>query len=478
MNYNSIYILVAIALSFSCNTTEQVLTKPDMPTTYVYDELKKDSVNWAMTSWESFFKDESLKELIQKGLSQNQDVLKTLYRIQISQASLRQARLGRLPELNFQAGTGVRRFGEYTMDGVGNTDSNLSPTVPEDKKIPDPYRDFMIGLDFSWEVDIWGKLKMRKRQALIRYLESEEMLRFTQTNLIAAIATNYFLIAGLEEQILILNENISVQDAAFELGKSLKDAGQDSQLSLDQFEGLLLNSKSLLLQKKRELQQAKLNLSQLTGSYSTEFPYNLLAETEMIPEVIEAGIPADLIRMRPDIRAAELNLQAQQLEIGIVRTAYFPSLNLSGLVGYNAFDFSRLFLNPASAIYHVGGGLSAPLFNRKRIEAMYQTAKAEQKIALYDFEQTVLRGYLEVMGYINDYQYLSDQIVLKTDEVTVQKRSIENASTMFKIGYADYLDVINSQSRSLEAELDYVKLRVDQLQSYVDLYKALGGGWM
>ncbi|WP_158856872.1 efflux transporter outer membrane subunit [Lunatibacter salilacus] len=478
MNNYTIYILVAIAFSFSCNTAEQILTQPAIPVTYVNDALKKDSANWAMISWESFFRDEALKELIQDGLSQNQDVLKTLYRIQISQASLRQARLGRLPELNLQASTGVRRFGEYTMDGVGNTDSNLSPTVPEDKMIPDPYRDFLIGLDFSWEVDIWGKLKMRKRQALMRYLESEEMLRFTQTNLIANIATTYFLISGLEEQIMILNKNISVQEDAFELGKSLKEAGQDSQLSLDQFEALLLNSKGLLLQKNRELQQAKLNLSQLTGSYSTDFSYNSLEQTELLPEVIEAGVPADLIRMRPDIRAAEMNLQAQHLEVGIARTAFFPSLNLSGLVGYNAFDFSRLFLNPASAIYHVGGGLSAPIFNRKRIDAMYQTAKAEQKIALYNFEQTVLRGYLEVMGFINDYQYLSDQILLKTDEVIVQKRSIENSSTMFKIGYADYLDVINSQSRSLEAELDFVKLRVEQFQSYVDLYKALGGGWM
>ncbi|HSI78809.1 MAG TPA: TolC family protein, partial [Lunatimonas sp.] len=183
MNNYTIYILVAIAFAFSCNTAEQVLTHPAIPATYVNDELKQDSANWAMTSWESFFRDEALKGLIQEGLSQNQDVLKTLYRIQISQASLRQARLGRLPELNLQASAGVRRFGEYTMDGVGNTDSNLSPTVPEDKMIPDPYRDFLIGLDFSWEVDIWGKLKMRKRQALMRYLESEEMLRFTQTNL-------------------------------------------------------------------------------------------------------------------------------------------------------------------------------------------------------------------------------------------------------------------------------------------------------
>nr|MBI1232864.1 efflux transporter outer membrane subunit [Cytophagales bacterium] len=478
MNINHLYIISCFSLLLSCNTAEHVMQRPDMPDTYTNEELKRDSANWAMVSWGAFFQDESLKALIQRGLANNQDVLKTLYRIQISQANLQQARLGRLPELNVQAGAGVNRFGEYTMDGVGNRDSNLSPTVPEDKMIPDPYRDFLIGIDFSWEVDIWGKLKMRKKQALLRFLESEEMLRFTQTNLIANIASNYFLIAGLEEEILILNKNISFQEAAFELGKSLKEAGQDSQLSLDQFEGLLLNSKGLLLQKNRELQQAKFNLAQLTGSYETNFTYASLSETESLPEVIAAGVPADLIRLRPDIRAAELNLQAQELEIGIVRTAFFPTLNLSGLVGYNAFDFSRLFLNPASAIYQVGGGLTAPIFNRKRIEAMYETAKAEQKIALYDFEQTVLQGYLEVMGLVNDYQYLADQISVKTEEVVVQQRSTENASTMFKIGYADYLDVINSQSRSLEAELDFVKLRVEQYQSYVELYRALGGGWI
>lgn len=453
-------------------------TNLQLPDHYQAEYESRDTSTWALVNWNQFFKDEQLKKLIQQGLDNNQDVLKSLYSIQLAQADLRYAKLGRLPELNAYAGTAIRRFGEYTMDGVGNTDSNLSPTVPEDKKIPDPYKDFMLGLDFNWEIDIWGKLKMKRKRALARYLESEEMYNFARTSLIATIAETYYLISGLEEEIGILEKNIEVQEEAFDLGKSLKETGQDSQLSLDQFEGLLLNSKGLLLHKKKLLQNANLTMHQLTGTYQLEIDAASLSETEQLPEVIEIGLPADLLSMRPDIRAAERNLEANRLQVGIARTAFFPSLNLTGLVGFNAFDFSRLFLAPASSVYQLGGNLAAPIFNRNRIKAYYEASRADQKIALLDYEQTVLKSYLEVLSLVNDFKYLGDQITLKAEEVTIQKRSIENSSIMFRVGYANYLDVINSQSRSLESELAFVQLRVEQLQSYVNLYRALGGGWL
>ncbi|WP_245189627.1 efflux transporter outer membrane subunit [Lunatimonas salinarum] len=436
-----------------------------------------DTSNWGLVHWREFFKDQQLQRLIQEGLSNNQDVLKTFYAIQRAQASLRQAKLGQLPELNAFAGAGVTRFGEYTMDGVGNADSNLSPTVPEDKQIPDPYRDFTLGLDFNWEIDIWGKLAMQKRQAAARFLESEEMYALAKTNLIASIAEAYYLAVGLSEEIRILEENISIQINQFELGKSLKETGQDSQLSLDQFEALLLNSRGVLLDKRKLLQQAKLTLMQLTATTDDNINVQYFSQTDHVPEVLNIGIPSDLLRLRPDVRAAERNLEAQNLQVSIARTAFFPSFNLAGLVGFNAFEFGRLFQTPASGVYQLGGGLVAPIFNRSRIQAFYQTAKADQRIALLDYEQTALVSYLEILRLVNDYQFLTEQVTLKSEEVAIQKRSIDNATTMFRIGYADYLDVINSQTRSLESELAYVQLQVDKLQNYSQLYRALGGGW-
>ncbi|MCC5939485.1 MAG: efflux transporter outer membrane subunit [Lunatimonas sp.] len=473
----SIYsIVVLIPLLIGCAPSREPLLTATLPDEFALG-AEADTNSWALVHWREFFKDPQLQALIQEGLENNQDVLKTFYAIQRAQANLRQAKLGQLPEVNAYVGTGIRRFGEYTMDGVGNADSNQSPTVPEDKKIPDPYRDFTLGLDFNWEIDIWGKLSMQKKQALARYMESEEIYSLAKTNLIASIAETYYLAAGLSEEIRILEENIAIQERQFELGKSLKETGQDSQLSLDQFEALLLNSRGMLLDKRKLLQHANLTLMQLTASADADVNVRLLKQTDSVPEVLKLGIPADLLRLRPDVRAAERNLEAQNLQTNIARTAFFPTFNIAGLAGFNAFDFGRLFQTPASAVYQVGGGLVAPVFNRNRIQAYYQTAKADQRIALLDYEQTALISYLEILRLVNDFQFLGEQLALKSEEVNIQKRSIDNAITMFRIGYADYLDVINSQSRSLESELAYVQLRVDKLQNYSQLYRALGGGW-
>jgi outer membrane protein TolC len=248
-------------------------------------------------------------------------------------------------------------------------------------------------------------------------------------------------------------------------------------LSIDQFEALMLNSKGILVRKRRELRQAELNLSYLLGTYPENIQRQSLSEVNALPPAIEIGLPSTLLTMRPDIRAAEQTLQANNLEVGIARTAFFPTFNLYGMAGYNAFEFSKLFLNPASMVYQLGGGLVAPVFNRNQIKATYEMAKARQKIALYDYEQTVLNGYLEVLGLVNEYQTLQEELTLKTDEVLVQRRSVDNANTMFKVGYADYLDVINSQSNSLSSEIEYIELKIQQLQSVVGLYRALGGGW-
>ncbi|EON76443.1 hypothetical protein ADIS_2893 [Lunatimonas lonarensis] len=473
--YSILFIASAI---IGCVPSRDVITSASLPEKFDVPPSIPDSSTWALLHWSEFFKDPHLKQLIEAGLKKNQEVLKTLYAIQRTQASLQQAKLGRLPELNAFVGTGLRRFGEYTMDGVGNADSNLSPTVPEDKKIPDPYRDFNLGLDFSWEIDIWGRLAMQKKQALARYLESEEMYALARTNLIVSIAESYFLASGLAEEIRILEKNIALQEKQFELGKSLKETGKDSQLSLDQFEGILLNSRGLLLDKKKMLQQVNFSLMQLTASTDPDIKIEALDATDQLPEVLKLGIPADLLRLRPDVVAAERSLAAQNLQVDIARTAFFPTFNVAAMAGFNAFDFGRLFLTPASTVYQLGGGIVAPVFNRKRIQAYYQTARADQQIALLDYEQVALASYLEILGLVNDYRFLSEQLTLKSEEVAIQKRSIDNAVTMFRVGYADYLDVINSQSRSLESELSYVQLRIDLMQNYSQLFRALGGGRM
>jgi outer membrane protein TolC len=218
-------------------------------------------------------------------------------------------------------------------------------------------------------------------------------------------------------------------------------------------------------------------MSALLGSYQTDYERASLKEAFEKPGILRTGLPTDLLLLRPDVRMAERELMAANADIYAARAAFFPSVNLFGMAGFNAFDFSKLFFNPASAVYQFGAGLAAPLFNRNRIRMEFEAANANQRIAWYDYEQTVLRSYIEVLDLVNQFQTLDEQVENKSNEVLVQKRSVENSNTMFTVGYANYLDVLNAQTRALQAEIELIELKTQQLQARVDLYKALGGGW-
>lgn len=469
-----------VCLLFSCKVSEiPSVQLEDLPEKYEVDsseEVSQSSV--ASINWENYFDDPHLKALIQIALENNQDNLKTLEKIKIARANLGIARGGLLPEIDGIAGAMSRRFGEYTMDGVGNTDSNLSPTVPEDKLIPDPYRDFIIGAQFSWEIDVWGKLKNRKRAAFERYLASEEMANYIKTWLIGEVVTHYYQLIALDEELRILESNIALQENAVNLSKDLKESGKENQLAVDQFEALMLNSKALLIERQRQLRTTELHLTRLLGKYAMEHQRTTLDDTFDASELAELGLPAELLRNRPDIRIAERELIASKADVNAARAAFFPSLNLYGMAGYNAFDFGKLFFSPASMVYQIGAGLTAPIFNRNRIRMEMETAKASQKIAYLDYEQTVFKSYLEILNLINEFKTYDEQLQLKSYEVEVQKRSVENSNVMFRVGYADYLEVLNAQSRALQSEIELIAIKKEQLQTNVRLYVALGGGWM
>ncbi|EMS35011.1 RND efflux system, outer membrane lipoprotein, NodT family [Mariniradius saccharolyticus AK6] len=462
----------------ACKTTKvsQPQDSDILPTTFDDDRLDTTS-NHALLNWEQFFEDEKLRDLITIALANNQDNLKTLEKIRIAQANLRVAKVGWLPEFNAVAGASRRKFGEYTMDGVGNFDTNLSGNVPEDKRIPDPYRDFIVGANFNWEIDVWGKYRNLNKAAASRYLASQEMANYVKTWLISQVAVQYYSILGLEEEIRILDENIRLQELAVGLSKDLKVSGKSNQLAVDQFEALLLNFKALVNEKQRMLRSAELQMAALLGNYQTDYERSSLEEAFVEPEILRTGLPTDLLQLRPDVRMAERELMAANADIFAARAAFFPSFNLFGMAGFNAFDFSKLFFNPASAVYQFGAGLAAPLFNRNRIRMQFEAANASQRIAWYDYEQTVLRSYIEVLDLVNQFQTLDEQVENKSNEVLVQKRSVENSNTMFTVGYANYLDVLNAQSRALQAEIELIELKTQQLQARVNLYKALGGGW-
>jgi len=472
-----IYVfLFIVSFGFKFNAAAQQKSSVQLPQSSGSSGLiGYDSVG--QLSWQSFFSDEKLKKLISLALSNNQDNLVTLERIRSMRAAFMASRSNLLPAVTGVAGLSRRKFGEYTMDGVGNFDTNLSEDLPEDKRIPEPYRDFLIGINFNWEADVWGKLRNQKRAAASRYLASEEFSKSVRTWLVAEVAATYYKLLAIDAEIQILNENIRLQELALKLIIGLKEGGRANQLAIDQFEALVLNSKSQLEAKLREQKSAEYELTGLVGKVEVPMDRTDLDNADDIPRLIKAGVSAQLIRHRPDVREAELNLQETRFNVSAARAAFYPSINLFGMAGLNAFEFSRLFLIPASAMYQLGAGLTAPVFNRRQIRTAFETAKADQKIALLNYEKRTLNAYLEVLDLVNQITTYENQLELKENEVEVLRRSIENSNTLFTVGYANYLEVITAQTRALESAIELADLKASRLESHVRLYRALGGGW-
>jgi len=475
-NSNALILFTIGFLLLGCKITEISTPTSSVVLPDTYSDMADVAAD-SLLVWDKFFPDPNLQRLILVALANNQDNRRALEQIRQANAGMVTAKAGLLPQVGAMAGALRRKFGEYTMDGVGNFDSNLSDNIPEDKRIPDPYKDFIVGANFSWEIDVWGKLRSQRKAAIERYLSSVEMSNYVRALLVSEIAGQYYLALALDKEIQILEENIGLQELGVGLVKDLKEGGRANQLAVDQFEALVLNSRALLEAKKRELRSAELFINRLSGKVTIDLTRSDLDGVFDAAINQQRSIPASILQNRPDIRQAEKELLATQGDLGAAKASFYPSITLFGLAGFNAFDFSRLFLSPASSIYQMGAGLTAPVFNRRQIRMAFESAKAGQQIALLNYEQKVLDGYLEVLDLVNQIETYQNQVKLKESEVIVLKQSIENSNTLFSVGYASYLEVITAQSRSLQTQIELAELKSAQLKSNAYLYRALGGGW-
>jgi outer membrane protein TolC len=211
------------------------------------------------------------------------------------------------------------------------------------------------------------------------------------------------------------------------------------------------------------------------------FPIALKREkkglTQGIPRQIRSGVPYTLLQMRPDIRQAESQLLATQADILAAKAAFYPSLNISGSFGVEAFLPQLLFTTPGALLYRSMGALAAPLINRSIINAELQQANAAQKEALLNYQKTVVNGYTEVQSLMYRIKYLERNLELKKEQTKVLKNAVETSDILFKAGRSTYIEVLIAQQNALKAKLELIDTRKELYQTTANLYKALGGGW-
>jgi HAE1 family hydrophobic/amphiphilic exporter-1 len=477
MNRLKFFGIVLSMFAFgSCKIiSESVSPEVKLPDSY-YGKQDDSTENIGDFPWASFYRDSLLTDLIETAVANNLDRLIASYQRDISRAGVLVAQSNFLPFINGGVRASLDKYGEYTMNGIGNDDTNRSESLPADKRLPNPYPELFTGITFGWEANLWGKLSAIKQSAVARYMASQEVRHGVTSMIVFNVADNYFELLGLDQRRQVLMENIDLQDLALELVKIQKAGGRVNQLAVDQFESQLLHTKTLLVQVNQQILMAEARLNQLLARYPQGLRRTSIESYDSLPELF-SGNPDALIFNRPDIREKELLIVSANADAMAARAAFYPSLNLSGAAGLSSLRISKLFDLPGAAAYSLGAGLTAPILQRRRVKALYERAKTNQKLYLTEYQRTLLNAYYEVYGVLNNCYNLAEQVSLKQKEAEVQRRAFNSSNDLFSVGYATYLEVITAQRRLLEVELELSDLKRQQLKSTALLYRSLGGGW-
>ncbi|WP_129715402.1 TolC family protein [Pedobacter sp. SYP-B3415] len=473
---NLIYIyssLIPLLYLSSCSAPEKVLeqelkTMPGSFNVQVAPEAPH-------LKWQQIFSEPGLQRLIDTALANNFDLKTGMQRIEIAGAQLRLSRAAMLPGLNAQVSGGLDRYGNYTMNGVGNYDTNFSPNIDENRRIPYPATpDYFAGFRSSWEIDIWGKLSKRKEAAFNRLLASRQGLQWFQTQLISEVAARYFELAALDKQAEILTHNIRLQEKGVEIVEAQLAGGRATALAVKQFRAQLFATRGRAYEIRQDISRAENELNNLLGRFPEKIERDTAMITRTVPRTLFAGIPAQVVLSRPDVRQAEFELKAARADVTAARKALLPSLTLDAYAGYNSFKLPLLF-SPGSLAAGVLGGLTAPIFNRGTLKNGKRIADAEQLQAFYNYQRQIINAYQEVSTQLTAMDNLQHAYRLKTAQVQELNDALSTANDLYLAGYASYLEVIVAQGSVLNAEMEQVDLKRQSYGAMIALYRALGG---
>lgn len=470
-------LVLAVMSITSCKLPKELagsdtLTAPDK-FTYIPDSLQEKVV---LPAWRDFFQDTLLVALIDTAIKNNIDLKSAYQRVFQSQVAFYSSRKAIYPNLNAAGSLAYTKYGDYTENGVGNYDLNLSSNITPDQKIPSPVPDMYLGLVTSWEIGFAGKLNNRKKAAYFKYLSSQEGKNFVQTQLVANVARLYYELLSIDNQLKIIRKNLNLQEKALEIVAIQKKSGQINELAVKQFNVQLLNTKSIEAEKAQQVIAIENNLNTLLGRFSQHVSRNDTLLTGNQLKVMSIGFPEQMLLNRPDIMEAEKELHATEAQLKSVRAAFYPGFNFSAFIGLNGFNPS-FFFTPSSLAYMAVGSLTAPILNRNQIMKEYLLQASDNKQAFLNYQKSVITAVNEVSSYYNRMLAFNHITDLKKQELDELKLATGIANDLFLTGYANYLEVLTVRKSVLESEIQLTEARKEFFNAYIDLYKATGGGW-
>ncbi|WP_026810249.1 efflux transporter outer membrane subunit [Arenibacter latericius] len=424
------------------------------------DQLSKDSLTIAEVSWRELFTDPILTQYIERGLDNNMDIRVALQQIVAAEAYLKQGKAGYYPTLSAN--------GRYTHQ-------ELAKNSPMGALVGSSQDQYELTGSLAWEADIWGKIRSNMRASEASYLQTVAAHHAVKSRLIANIASVYYQLLTVDEQVAITKETIATRKNSLETSKVLKEAGSITQVAVKQTEAQLYTAEAILVDLNNQAYLLENTLSVLLGESPNAKDRTVLADQEISTELV-VGVPTQLLSNRPDVMMAELELRKAFELTNVARSSFYPSLTLSATGGFQSMDFDQLF-NANSLFANLVGGLAQPILNGRKIRTQYEVSKAQQEIASLNFKQSVLTASKEVADAMYSYGTATEKIAIKQNEHEAYALATEYSQELLNNGLANYLEVLRAQENALNSSLDLANAKNRQLQSVVDLYEALGGGW-
>lgn len=477
------YSIGAVCLSltiWACapKVTQKTASK-NVPASYSLDtsasangSRSADTTNTTDIDWKKYFTDPNLIALIDTALSKNQELNIMLHEINIAQAEVRARKGMVLPKVDIGINAGAEKAGRYTRNGAVDNSLDIQPGKP----IPEVLPNYGFGANVSWEVDIWRKLRNAKQSAVHRYLASVQGRNFMITSIAAEIASTYYELLALDNQLSILKQNIDIQNNALKTVRMEKTSAKVTELAVRRFEAQVYHTQSMQFLILQQITEAENKLNFLTGSYPKHIKRNSEGFIKITHDTIHSGVPSQLLQNRWDIQEAESKLKAAKLDVKVAKANFYPVFRITGGIGYEAFNPKLIIESPESMIFSIAGTLVAPLINRSEVKAMYFGANAKQIQAAYNYERAILNAYVEVSNQLAKINNLEKSFKLQSLQVDALNESVIIAGNLFLSARADYMEVLLTQRDALESKMELIETKKEQLKATVYLYKALGGG--
>ncbi len=416
--------------------------------------------------WFEVFKDPQLQDLIRTALIRNYDLRDAMARVESARASLGITRSEQYP--NIGAGGSVE-FNRLSRDGATPLPAAF---------LPDQNRTFgTAALQLlSFEIDIWGRLRRATEASRANLLGAEETRKAVVTTLVSDVATSYLSLRELDYELELSRRTLQTREESLALTRQRQTGGVSTRLDLRQAEQLVYTAAETIPAIQQQIEQRENQITLLLGENPGSIPRGRTFTEQGLPPEVPPGLPSALLERRPDIRAAEQGLVAANAEIGVARAAYFPQVSLSGVLGGASTQLSSLF-SGAHSTWSVIPQLSQPIFTAGRIKSSVRLAQAERERALEQYEKTIQTAFTEVSNALIAHQRVRESREKQEALETALEDRLRLAYLRYRGGVDTQLNALDADRDLFSAQLTLAQLRLDEILTVVQLYKALGGGW-